>query len=157
MCACYFVICFPFQSKYWISRSIKFQVYYRNSAVSPDFASNNGIIYNYCSNFETFFVLWHTVMSPDIFHKPASAKQCNAFWPAGRREVSWRVKQQDTAPSLPAAWTAQAAQCLGRQIISFQRHRASADLSALATAIFAENPPSPNRIGRQRGYLRAGW
>lgn len=63
--------------------------------------------------------------------------------------------QQNTAPALSTACTAQAAQYLGG-LSPFKGTGASADVSALATVIFTENPHSPNRIGRQRGYLKAG-
>lgn len=62
--------------------------------------------------------------------------------------MSWRERQQHTAPaSPPASWL--------RQLISSQRHGVSADPRALSTVIFAENPTFPNRIGTQRVYFES--
>ena len=73
-------------------------------------------------------------------------------WPK-RGEL--KGKAANAAPALSTACMAQAAQYLGR-LFPFKGTAASADLSALTIGTFAENPPYPNRIGRQRGYLRAG-
>lgn len=115
--------------------------------MTPDLASYNGIIYNHCSNFQSF--LFHGIQR---FHQPSSLSEyrpSSAMLSDTLPKDKWAEgKGRNTLllPFLQPTWL--------RQLSSCQRH-VSADLSALSSDILAENPTFPVRIGIQSGYFES--
>lgn len=145
----FIVICFLSRTKYCITKKVLNSKHYSNSAVSPDFVSNNGINFKYQSSFQTFLV--YAIQSLCWIFSISKHRSKNAMLSDMLAKERWdEGTDSKTSPVLSPACMPQAAQYLGR----LSPFRGTADLSALTSVIFTENPPSPNR---QRGHLWSGW